>query len=160
MAIHRLLKNPLLLLYALLFCAGTAFGLDGAADIDVILEQLENNRRLVVEENMNLEADQQEAFWNVYAQYRQEMTALQTGRFKMLQEFRASFDVLSSKRAQEMLSAYLDTEARTVAVRQAYIAKFNAVLAAKQTLRFYQIDVKVDSIIQSEMSSTNPLIPG
>jgi len=57
------------------------------------------------------------------------------------------------------MSTYFELEQKTLAVRQAYIGKFNAVISPKQTLRFYQIENKLAAIIQADISAVTPLVP-
>ena len=110
-------------------------------------------------QNMNLQADQQEAFWEHFGAYRAEMAAPESGRFVLLKEYQENFDNLTNERAGQLLADYLALEAQAVAIRQSYVDQFAAVLDPRQTLRFFQIDAKVDAIIRSEVSATNPLAP-
>lgn len=57
-----------------------------------------------------------------------------------------------------MVLTYLDLEEETNSLREDYVREFNTVISAKQTLRFFQIDVRVDSIIRTEISVSNPLV--
>ncbi|HJP05485.1 MAG: hypothetical protein QGH46_03630 [Gammaproteobacteria bacterium] len=57
-----------------------------------------------------------------------------------------------------MVLTYLDLEEETNSLRQDYVREFNTVISAKQTLRFFQIDVREDSIIRTEISVNNPLV--
>jgi len=123
-----------------------------------ILEELEANRRLVVAENMTVAASMP-AFWDVYDAYRSEISALQNQEFNLLSEFRDHFEDLTDPRANDLMTNYFELEQKMLAVRTAYIAKFNGVISPKKTLRFYQIESKLDSIIRSDVSSVTPLVP-
>jgi calcineurin-like phosphoesterase family protein len=123
-----------------------------------ILEQLEGNRRLIVAENMNVEEAAEADFWAVYDAYRLEIGALDAEGFKLLGEFRDHFDELTDDRAGNVLSSYFRLEQEILAVRQAYIGKFSAVISPKQTLRFYQIENKLDAIIHADISAVTPLV--
>jgi hypothetical protein len=95
----------------------------------------------------------------LYDAYRQEMAAPENGRFALLKEYQKNFDNLTDERATQLLSDYLLLEAKSVSIRQSYVDRFNAFLDPRQTLRFFQIDAKVDAIIRSEVSASNPLAP-
>jgi hypothetical protein len=75
-----------------------------------------------------------------------------------LREFRKGYDTLTSEQAEVMVLTYLDLEEETNSLREDYVREFNTVISAKQTLRFFQIDVRVDSIIRTEISVSNPLV--
>jgi len=142
-----------------LISVATAFADHDEADIGEILVQLEENRRMIVAENMLLDSDGANEFWRVYDKYRGEMSELGHKGFALLREFQAHFDELSDERALFVMTTYLDLQREELDVRERYIEEFNAVVPAKQTLRLYQIDNKVDAIIQSDISSVTPLVP-
>ncbi|MDP6436773.1 MAG: hypothetical protein QF790_05050 [Gammaproteobacteria bacterium] len=75
-----------------------------------------------------------------------------------MREFRKGYDTLTSEQAEVMVLTYLDLEEETNSLREDYVREFNTVISAKQTLRFFQIDVRVDSIIRTEISVSNPLV--
>jgi hypothetical protein len=124
-----------------------------------ILEQLEENRRLIVAENMQIAETAEADFWAVYDAYRLEIGALDAEGFNLLGEFRDHFEELTDARADKLMSRYFELEQKTLAVRKVYIDKFNAVISPKQTLRLYQIENKVDAIIQADISAVTPLVP-
>jgi hypothetical protein len=164
MATVRIFKYPTLLLTGFLLSSVLPSPDVRAADdaptvLEAVTSLLEENRRLVVADNMNLVPDQEDGFWTLYDEYRQSMAESENGRFVLLKEYQDSFDNLSNERAGQLLSDYLALEAQAVAVRQRYVERFNDVLDARQTLRFFQIDAKVDAIIRAEVSSGNPLAP-
>ena len=127
-------------------------------DVAGIVQQLEDNRKLVVAENMSLSPAAADGFWRVYADYRKEIAALNRGGIELMIEFREHIEELSEDRAAEILRRYFDLQKRTLALQASYIPRFRKVITAKQTLRFYQIENKLESIIQSDMSSVTPLV--
>jgi len=127
-------------------------------DIIAILAELEANRRAVVEENMALKADAGPKFWQRYEEYRSEIAALEQRGMKLLTEFRQHFDEITDDRANQIMAEYFNLEMQTLQVREKFVPRFNAVLSAKQTMRFYQIEIKLDSIIQADVSSVTPLV--
>jgi hypothetical protein len=128
------------------------------SDSAAILEELEANRRLVVAENMTVAAAMPE-FWAVYDAYRQEIAELEGQGFDQLREFRDHFEEIDDTRANDLLLTYFKLEQEKLTVRSAYRAKFNEVISPKKTLRFYQVESKLDSIIRSDISAVTPLVP-
>ncbi len=129
-----------------------------STDIDAILVELEANRRLLVEENMNLAAEKKVDFWKVYDDYRAEIITLEKQGLSLLQEFRDHFDGLTDERAAKILTGYFALEQQTLAIRSSYVDKFTQVISQQQTLRFYQIENKIEAIIQADISSVTPLV--
>ena len=136
----------------------TAYSSHNDQEAAAILEQLEENRRLIVAENMNIAGAAETNFWAVYDAYRLEIGALDAEGFRLLSEFRDHFEEMTDARADKVMSSYFELEQKTLAVRKTYIGKFNAVISPKQTLRFYQIENKLDAIIQADISAVTPLV--
>lgn len=127
-------------------------------DIEAILVELEANRKLLVEENMNLADEKKAGFWKVYDAYRTEIMVHEKQGLSLLREFRDHFDDLNNERAAKILANYFALEQKTLTVRSSYIDNFTQVISQKQTLRFYQIENKLESIIQADISSVTPLV--
>jgi hypothetical protein len=127
-------------------------------DIEAILVELEANRKLLVEENMNLADEKKAGFWKVYDAYRTEIMVHEKQGLSLLREFRDHFDDLNNERAAKILANYFALEQETLTVRSSYIDNFTQVISQKQTLRFYQIENKLESIIQADISSVTPLV--
>jgi len=157
---YKDLAKTLLMLFssALWLLPMQAHSTHNAPETQAVLDELEANRRLIVEENMPIAAAKP-AFWEVYDAYRSEISGLEAQSFTLLLEFRDHYEEITDGRANNLLVAYLDVEEQTLAVRRAYIAKFNAVISPKKTLRFYQVENKLDAIIQADISATTPLVP-
>jgi len=158
MSACKLSKPLVIILCAALTCPIAAVAGSHSQEVIIVSEQLEENRRLVVAENMNLEPGQEEGFWRVYNEYRQEAVEIEKNRFELLREYRKGYETLTSEQAEAMVLTYLDLEEETNSLREDYVREFNTVISAKQTLRFFQIDVRVDSIIRTEISVSNPLV--
>jgi hypothetical protein len=127
-------------------------------DVEAILVELEVNRRLLVEENMNLPVEKKEGFWKIYDDYRAEIMMHEKQGLSLLQEFRDHFDGLTDERAATILTSYFELEQKTLTIRSSYVDKFTQVITPKQTLRFYQIENKIEAIIQADISSVTPLV--
>ena len=138
---------------------GTVMGSHDDADIAAILDDLETNRRAIVAENMNLPEGQSSAFWAVYDEYRMEMGELEMEGLMLLREFHEHFEEVTDDRANQIMAAYFSREAKALRLREKFVPHFNKVLSAKQTLRLYQIENKLEAIIQADVSSVTPLVP-
>jgi hypothetical protein len=150
-------RNTLLTTLAIVLLPFSAFGSHNDADISKILQALEANRKLVVAENMGLTEDSTD-FWKVYDDYRIEIGKLDLQGMQLLMEFRDHFEDLTDERANRVMSSYFKLQKQELTLKEAHIANFNSILTPKQTLRFYQIENKLDSIIQADISSVTPLV--
>ena len=59
---------------------------------------------------------------------------------------------------REMLKEALDIEAERTQLKKKFIGKFNDVLPPKTVVRYFQIENKLDSIINYELAAGIPLV--
>lgn len=125
--------------------------------IEVLRGQISTDRQAVVALNMDLSEKQSEAFWPVYREYHEKRDELADRRVKLLTEFRDSQIGMTAEQAKQMLKESIDLEDKLNDLKHNYRADFEKVLGPRHTLRYYQIENKLDAIINYELASVVPL---
>ena len=120
-------------------------------------EAIHANKKLVVAANMNLVASEKEGFWAVYEDYQKELGKLYERTAALIEDFAINFEDLSDSKASDILTTYLKIEADTVKLKKDYVKKFNKVLPPQKVVRFYQIENKIEAIIDYELVDKIPL---
>jgi hypothetical protein len=143
---------------SLLLFAGEGFAADAAAKIEVARSIAETERKAIVADNMSFTSEETEKFWPVYNEYREEMRKVGDQRVQVIRDLANEFETLDDERAEQLLRESLDFQADRIKLRKAYIKKFNKSIPAKKTVRFFQIDAKLDTIIDFKLSSEIPLV--
>lgn len=153
-------KNSLVV-FAAAIAAFLMTGVAGAQQerdvIEVVRAQINTDRQAVVAINMTLSEAQSEGFWPVYREYHGERDELMDTRVRLLTEFRDNYMGMTAEQAKQILADALKLEEKLVKLKQKYRSKFEKVLAPRATLRYYQIENKLDTIINFELASVVPL---
>lgn len=126
-------------------------------EIEVLRAQINTDRQAVVALNMELSEKQSEAFWPVYRKYHQERDELADRRIKLLIEFRDNQVGMTAEQAKQILMDALDLEDKINDLKHNYVSDFEKVLGPRHTLRYYQIENKLDTVINYELASVVPL---
>jgi len=142
----------------MLLLAGDAIAADTTADIEVIRSIAAAERKAIVADNMFFTAEEAEKFWPVYNEYREEARKVGDLRVKVIRDLANEFETLDDARAEELLREVLDFQADRVKLRKSYVKKFNKVIPPKKTVRFFQIDSKLDTIIDFALAKEIPLV--
>jgi hypothetical protein len=115
-------------------------------DIDQLIELMRKDVRAekadIVAKTMELDADQAAAFWPVYKKYEVEAKTLGDERLKIITDYAEDFETLTDAKAEDLIT-------RAIA--------FLAVLPAKVVARFFQVDNRINNLIDLELSSQIPL---
>ncbi len=129
-----------------------------ADEIELVRSIVQTGRKVVVAKNMQLTDAESEAFWPVYNEFETAIRAVNDKRVKILSELGRDFDTLSDEQAVDLLQQSFKFQQERVKVRKSFIRKFKKVLSGKRLTRFYQIDGKIDTMIDFDIARTVPLV--
>jgi hypothetical protein len=135
---------------------------DKPADVDQLVELLRKDVRAqkadIVAKTMKLDADQAAAFWPVYKAYDAERQALGDQRLFVIQDLADHFDALNDAKAKGLLERSLAIEEQRLALEKKYKDEFLKVLPAKTVARFFQVESRLDKLIDLKVASEIPLV--
>ena len=149
--------------------AGTALGLvllagiaapasaQTATDIELTRAHIQTERQAIIADAMKLTDDESLVFWPAYRDYRLDMARLGDRLVKVITEFAAADAALSDEQATRLLDEYLDIKAKDVSVKKKYVGVFRKLLPAPKVTRFFQLENKLDAIVNFELAATIPL---
>lgn len=120
---------------------------------------LQADRKLIVSQNLGLTAAEAEAFWPVYDAYAAELDKAGDRRVKLIADFAASYGDLSDEAAKQLVKDMLKYQKEVLKIREEYSRKFYRVLPAEKVVRFYQIENKLDALVNFVVAREIPLAP-
>jgi hypothetical protein len=152
--------NRILITFAvgMLLLVGNGFAADTIADIEVVRSIAEAERKAIVADNMRITQEEAEKFWPVYNEYREQARKVGDKRVQVIRDLASEFETLDDARAEELLREVLDFQADRVKLRKSYVKKFNKAIPPKKTVRFFQIDSKLDTLIDFALATEIPLV--
>jgi len=156
MTLSRIL-SILLTGFIILGVPGTVLAQSEADVIAAVRTQIGANRQKLVAANLELTEQESGAFWPVYREYHNERDILMDRRVAILRDFEDNFDSLTNEQSRQIIDDYFSLQDDLLKLRKKYVKKFRKVLSDKRTLRYLQIENKLDAIIDSELSQIVPL---
>ncbi len=142
-----------------------AYAADGIKTMDVAKQEIqltiaavEAQRKSVIAQNLYL-SDKESGFWAVYNDYRAAMRKVIDLRAGVITDYADAYrnNALSDKIAGKLLDRSLAVQEKRIKLKKSFVKKFKKVLSAKNVARFYQIDNRVDLLINMQLSSGIPL---
>jgi hypothetical protein len=112
----------------------------------------------IVAKVMTLDASQASAFWPLYKQYEAERQAVGDERVAVIQDFAEHFDSINDAKAKGLLERSFVIEDKRMAVEKKYKDEMLKVLPGKVVARFFQVDRRVNNLIDLKTSSAIPLV--
>ena len=129
-----------------------------APSIKMLRAEIGQDRRDVVAASMLLTKSEGDIFWPLYDQYRAEQHQVGDQRVRLITDFIANRDTMSEEQAEKLTKEALAIEKKRTAIKEDYVAKMSKVLSARTVARFFQIDNKLDAVIDIELAARVPLI--
>ncbi len=127
--------------------------------IAVARSVLKADRQAVVEESLHLTPAEAEKFWPLYRQYRAEMDLVADGLVKLVKEYAGYYPNTPEGRAKGMLKELTNLEKKQASTRATYLKKCAQVLSPEKSLRFAQVENRLDLAVKLQLAAEIPLVP-
>jgi hypothetical protein len=157
-----MMKNSALLMITFAMLAFCPFGRaqDQEPSIDSAIEVARANMRAdratIITQAMNFSDKEAAAFWPIYRQYEYERSRLDDGRVAVIKEYSQKYPSLTDAEAKAMAEQMLEYDSRLAALKKKYYKKFNKVLSALTVTKFFQLDRRVDLLMDMNVESSLP----
>lgn len=129
-----------------------------ANDMEIVREKVRADKKLLVSMNMGLTESQAKGFWPVYDSYQVGLDRLVDRQLEIIETFARNYDSMTDAIARQLLEDYLLLEDDRLALRQAYLPKFRAVISEVKVARYYQIENKIQAIVDLDLAANIPLV--
>ena len=138
---------------------GVALAEDKAADnMDLVKEKIRTDKKLFIATNMQLTESEAKAFWPVYEAYQADLAKLRDREIKLIEKFAVNYETMSDDAAKTLLEDSLSIDSDHQKLRQSYLSKIRGVLPDKKVARYYQLESKIDAVLEYEMAKRIPLV--
>jgi hypothetical protein len=87
-----------------------------------------------------------------------ELGKLREREGKLIEEFATNFEAMSDDVAKKLLDDSLAIDSAHQKLRQSYLSKIRGVLPDKKVARYYQLESKIDAVLEYEMARRIPLV--
>jgi hypothetical protein len=136
-----------------------AIGQTAQDEMEVVRSVIKADRHAVVSDSLHLTDAESEKFWPLYHQYRVEMDKAGDGLVKLVLEYAKYYPDVPEDRARKMLKDLSDLEKKHASTRASYLKRIGKVLPATKTLRFAQVESRLDLAVRLELAANIPLMP-
>ena len=155
------------LINAVILCvvalAAPVFAQDKPADnnMQILLDKVKADKKLVVAANMDLNEAEGRVFWPIYDAYQKELQAINERLGKTILAYADAYDkkALTDDLAKQFTNEALAIDQDELTLRKTYAARLNGVLPAIKTARYIQIENKIRAVIRYELAAAIPLAP-
>lgn len=121
---------------------------------------IQTERKAIVQENMILSEEERQKFWPLYNHYRAAMSTVNDRKVRLITDYADSYvnRNLSDEKALALLNEFLAIEKDKLKVKNRYVRRFRKVLPPKKVVRFFQIDNKLEALVNAALAKDIPLM--
>jgi hypothetical protein len=129
-----------------------------ADNMQIVREKIKTDKKLFIAENMNLTESEAKVFWPVYENYQKDLGKLVDKTVKLIDNYAANYETMSEEAAKELIDGYLAIEGERVTLMKSFLPKFRKVLPEKKVARYYQLENKIDAVVNFGLAKQIPLV--
>jgi len=127
-------------------------------DIEMLRADLRTQRKQITAQNMTLSADEATKFWPIFDQYRREAIKPNDERWAVIKDYATNYDTMTDAQAQNYINRATAVDQQLLALRMKYVPLFEKVISPKKTALWFQIDHRIDLLINLQLSAVIPMV--
>ena len=137
----------------------TAFAQDNMDQwIKMLKQDLKAQKKdIVTEEMKTFTPEEAKRFWPIYDAYNTELEKFVDARLAVIKAYIDDYDTLTDAQATELLNRRFNIQKQRNALDDKYRKQFETALSPKRLVRFYQIEHKLQLLIELQATSSLPL---
>src|SRR5208282_933890 len=124
--------------------------------IAVVRANMQADRTTLITAGMNFNDKDGAAFWPIYQQYEYERSRLDDRRAAVIKQYTQKYPTLTDAEAKAMAEQMLECESRLAELKKKYYKKFNKVLPALTVAKFFQLERRIDLLMDMQVESVLP----
>jgi hypothetical protein len=127
------------------------------ADIALLRRDLRAAKMQVIGQNMTMSDEEAEKFWPVYNHYVKELTEVNNQKYALLKQYAEMWETMSDEDAMIYVRHWLEADGQAQALRLKYVPTVSQVLPGRKAATFFQLDRRLNMIIDLQLFSQIPL---
>ncbi len=127
-------------------------------DVKLLREDIRSKKKKLIAANLTLTADQATKFWPVYEQYTADLVKINNQKYEVIKDYANNWGTMSDEQALNLLKRSLEVDAQVNQLRTRYIPIFNKVVPGKTVATFFQLDRRIQAMIDLQLAAQLPLV--
>jgi len=128
-------------------------------DMQALRQELQENKKKLVSQNMTLTQEEANKFWPVYDAYQKELDEINQRIAKIMKSYVADFESqsLTDDTAKKLVEDLVEVGVDEAELLEDYVPKFSKVLPKQKVLRYVQLENKLRALVRFDIAANVPL---
>jgi len=129
-------------------------------DLQLLRQDIRSKKQKLIAENLPMAESEAVKFWAVYQKYSADLKAVNDEKFSMLHTYSRNWRTMTNDDALIFMRRWLELDESAVQLRTKYFPLVKDVLPGKKAATFFQLDERINMMINLEFASQLPLLHG
>jgi hypothetical protein len=126
--------------------------------IELLRSDIRAEKTEIIAENLEFTSDEAAKFWPLHAEYHVALNKLFDERLYLINDYLLIHEAMTDKEAEALVKRSFDWETRQTKLKRQWFKKFSRVIPARKAAQFFQIEGRLNSAIDLQISAALPLI--
>jgi len=153
-------------LAVLLLLPGCCFAQNYAADqqvstdsyLELVRADVKASKVVIITGAMQFNDRDASVFWPIYSKYEYELDRVNDQRIAAIKLYADKYATMNDADAKAIATKMFDYETRLAALKKKYFKKFNTVLPAVTVVKFFQLEHRLDLVIDMKIAAALPSV--
>jgi hypothetical protein len=128
------------------------------ANVQLMRQDIRAERKKIVAANMPLTETEATKFWPLYDRYISETIKVNDARLALIKEYAQNYGTTTSEQADSLIKRWIALDQDIAQLRLKFIPEFEKVISNQKTALFFQIDRRLDMMIDLQLAQQVPLL--
>ena len=128
------------------------------ANVQLMREDIRAQRKKIVAANVPLTETEATKFWPVYDEYIAETIKINNGRYALIKDYAKTYENMTEDQSDAFIQRWLGFDNDETQLRLRYVPEFQKVISHKKTAIFFQVDRRVNMMLNLQLAGQVPLV--
>jgi len=126
-----------------------------AIQMEMLRERVQADKKVLIEANLDLTADEAEAFWPIYDEFQTEIEVINSRIGWLIRDFGAAYSAgsITEDQAEDLLDEAIAIDEDDAAMRKKYARQLRRVLSPATVVRYLQLENKIRAAIRYDLAA-------
>jgi hypothetical protein len=127
-------------------------------NIEMLRKDIRSKKKQLIAANLKLSDTEATKFWPVYDQYTADLVKINNEKYALIKDYADNWGTMTDAQADSLIKRSLAVDEQVAQLRIRYVPIFNQVVPGTKTATFFQLDRRIQALIDLQLSAQLPLV--
>lgn len=152
------MKKIIIGLFITLFVSQITYAQKDNTDIDIVQSVFGRNKRIIINERLQLDDKEKTSFWPVYDQYEEKRKPIEKETLMLLKEYADTYKTMDNTEAHKLIVNFMKSMDEYNALRKVYFKKMEKAVGSLKAATFIQLETFIQTELHENLQNQIPVI--